>query len=231
MKKLGLIGGMGPQSTVPYYLNIVYGMREKVAPDFFPNLTIESLNVFEILKLIGAGEYEKVLDLFLYALENLKNSGCEIAALTANTAHIVFDELIKSSPLPLVSIVESTCAEAKLRGYSKVVLLGTNFTMERDFYKKPFVREGIEIVIPEPEERKFINNRIVSELEMGIVKDSTRQDFIKIISRLKSEEQADALILGCTELPLILSDDTSPLPCLDTVKIHSDALIDASLES
>lgn len=231
MKKLGLVGGMGPQSTVPYYLNIVYGIREKVAPDFFPNITIESLNVFEILRLIGAGEYEKVLSLFLYALENLKKSGCEIAALTANTAHIIYDELVERSPLPLVSIIESTCAEAKLRGYRKPVLLGTNFTMERDFYKKPFIREGIEPVIPGPKERELIDNRIVSELEMGIIKDSTRQEFITIINRLKSEEQADALILGCTELPLILSDDTSPLPCLDTVKIHSSALIDASLES
>lgn len=231
MKKLGLVGGMGPQSTVPYYLNIVYGLREKIAPDFFPNLTIESLNVFEILRLIGAGEYEKVLSLFLYALENLKKSGCEIAALTANTAHIIYDELVERSPLPLVSIIESTCAEAKLRGYRKPVLLGTNFTMERDFYKKPFIREGIDIVIPNPEERKLIDNKIVSELEMGIIKDSTRQEFITIINRLKSEEQADAIILGCTELPLILSDNTSPLPCLDTVKIHSSALIDASLES
>lgn len=229
MKKLGLIGGMGPQSTVPYYMNIVYGIRERVNPDFFPNLTVESLNVFEILHYIGAGEYKKVIDLFLGALENLKNTGCEIAALTANTAHIVFDELVEQSPLPLISIVESTCAEAKLRGYKKLALLGTNFTMERDFYKKPFLREGIEIIAPETAERKLIDDRIVSELEMGVVKNSTRQEFIEIINRLKSDGHADAVILGCTELPLILSDETSPIPCLDTVKIHSQALIEASL--
>ena len=208
MKKLGLIGGMGPQSTVPYYMNIVYGIRERVNPDFFPNLTVESLNVFEILHYIGAGEYKKVIDLFLGALENLKNTGCEIAALTANTAHIVFDELVEQSPLPLISIVESTCAEAKLRGYKKLALLGTNFTMERDFYKKPFLREGIEIIVPETAERKLIDDRIVSELEMGVVKNSTRQEFIEIINRLKSDGHADAVILGCTELPLILSDET-----------------------
>lgn len=230
MKKLGLIGGMGPQSTVPYYMNIVYGIRERVNPDFFPNLTVESLNVFEILHYIGAGEYKKVIDLFLGALENLKNTGCEIAALTANTAHIVFDELVEQSPLPLISIVESTCAEAKLRGYKKLALLGTNFTMERDFYKKPFLREGIEIIVPETAERKLIDDRIVSELEMGVVKNSTRQEFIEIINRLKSDGHADAVILGCTELPLILSDETSPIPCLDTVKIHSQALIEASLQ-
>ena len=230
MKKLGLIGGMGPQSTVPYYMNIVYGIRERVNPDFFPNLTVESLNVFEILHYIGAGEYKKVIDLFLGALENLKNTGCEIAALTANTAHIVFDELVEQSPLPLISIVESTCAEAKLRGYKKLALLGTNFTMERDFYKKPFLREGIEIIVPEAAERKLIDDRIVSELEMGVVKISTRQEFIEIINRLKSDGHADAVILGCTELPLILSDETSPIPCLDTVKIHSQALIEASLQ-
>lgn len=211
-------------------MNIVYGIRERVNPDFFPNLTVESLNVFEILHYIGAGEYKKVIDLFLGALENLKNTGCEIAALTANTAHIVFDELVEQSPLPLISIVESTCAEAKLRGYKKLALLGTNFTMERDFYKKPFLREGIEIIVPETAERKLIDDRIVSELEMGVVKNSTRQEFIEIINRLKSDGHADAVILGCTELPLILSDETSPIPCLDTVKIHSQALIEASLQ-
>lgn len=131
--------------------------------------------------------------------------------------------------MPLISIVESTCAEAKLRGYKKLALLGTNFTMERDFYKKPFLREGIEIIVPEAAERKLIDDRIVSELEMGVVKISTRQEFIEIINRLKSDGHADAVILGCTELPLILSDETSPIPCLDTVKIHSQALIEASL--
>lgn len=225
MKKLGLIGGMGPQSTMPYYMGIVYGVQEKTSKDFFPNLTIESLNVFEILKMIGDGRLEELTDHFVNALENLKKAGADFAALTANTAHIVFDQLEKRSPLPLVSIIDSTCDEALKRGYSRIGLLGTRFTMEQEFYRKPFIENGIEIIIPDNKEREFINDRISSELEFGTVNAETQREFINIIKRMRDNYQIDAIVLGCTELPLILDDKNSPVPTLDTVKIHTEDLI------
>lgn len=225
MKKLGLIGGMGPQSTMPYYMGIVYGVQEKTSKDFFPNLTIESLNVFEILKMIGDGRLEELTDHFVNALENLKKAGADFAALTANTAHIVFDQLEKRSPLPLVSIIDSTCDEALKRGYSRIGLLGTRFTMEQEFYRKPFIENGIEIIIPDNKEREFINDRISSELEFGTVNAETQREFINIIKRMRDNYRIDAIVLGCTELPLILDDKNSPVPTLDTVKIHTEDLI------
>lgn len=225
MKKLGLIGGMGPQSTMPYYMGIVYGVQEKTSKDFFPNLTIESLNVFEILKMIGDGRLEELTDHFVNALENLKKAGADFAALTANTAHIVFDQLEKRSPLPLVSIIDSTCDEALKRGYSRIGLLGTRFTMEQEFYRKPFIENGIEIIIPDNKEREFINDRISSELEFGAVNAETQREFINIIKRMRDNYRIDAIVLGCTELPLILDDKNSPVPTLDTVKIHTEDLI------
>lgn len=220
---------MGPQSTVPYYLNIVYGVQRRTSPKFFPPLVIESLNVFEILELIGDERYDELTAHFLDAINCLKAAGAEVAALTANTAHIVFDRLNTISPLPLVSIVETTAMEAKRRGYKKVGLLGTRFTMERDFYKLPFEKEGISVVVPDSENREFIDSKITSELEYGIVNPDTQKRFADIIASMRCIHGIEAVVLGCTELPLILSDDISPVPCLDTVAIHSEALIESIL--
>lgn len=229
MKKLGLVGGMGPQSTVPYYMGVVYGVRERTSPLFFPNLTIESVNVFEILDLIGRGRVDEVADQMLRAIGCLHAAGCEFAALTANTAHIVFDQVAAASPIPLVSIIEATAAEAKRRGLTKLGLLGTRFTMEGEFYRKPFERQGIEIVTPIEAEKVYVDHTITSELELGIVKPETLERYRRIVSDLGSAQGAQAVILGCTELPLLLNDEVSPLPVLDTVKIHTAALVDAVL--
>ena len=220
---------MGPQSTMPYYMNIVYGVQNRTSKDFFPNLTIESLNVFEILKMIGEDRFEELTDHFVKALKNLKAAGADFAALTANTAHIVFDRLKEQSPLPLVSIVEATADEAAGRGLKKVALLGTRFTMERDFYKKPFERVGINVVIPNEDERRFIDEKIASELEYGTVLPETLERFVGIIGRMAADDGIEAVILGCTELPLLLNDSVSPIPCLDTVKIHANTLIEGIL--
>ena len=220
---------MGPQSTMPYYMNIVYGVQNRTSKDFFPNLTIESLNVFEILKMIGEDRFEELTDHFVKALENLKAAGADFAALTANTAHIVFDRLKEQSPLPLVSIVEATADEAAGRGLKKVALLGTRFTMERDFYKKPFERVGINVVIPNEDERRFIDEKITSELEYGTVLPETLERFVGIIGRMAADDGIEAVILGCTELPLLLNDSVSPIPCLDTVKIHANTRIEGIL--
>lgn len=230
MKKLGLVGGMGPQSTIPYYHDIVYGVQERTARDFFPNLTIESVNCFDVLKMCADERYDDITAYLLRAIENLHRAGAEFAALTANTAHIVFDDLARRSPIPLVSIIESTCAEASRRGYRRVGLLGTIFTMTRDFYKKPFFRDGIGVVIPRGDDLQLVDNRITSELEYGIVKLSTLAEFQRIIDDMKAQDGIEAVILGCTELPLILSDEVSPLPVLDTVKIHTADLISKILE-
>lgn len=230
MKKLGLIGGMGPQSTVPYYMNIVYGVQQRTAPDFFPNITVESLNVFEILGMIDREEYDVLINHFVAAIGRLKAAGAEFAALTANTAHIVFDRLSELSPLPLISIVEATVDEAKKRGYERVGLLGTIFTMEREFYRTPFERAGIQVITPPSVDRQYIDEKITTELELGIVKEDTRQRFANIIGNMARDHGIQAVILGCTELPLLLSDETSPIPCLDTVEIHSKALIDVIMQ-
>ncbi|MCM1121931.1 MAG: amino acid racemase [Eubacterium sp.] len=226
MKKLGLVGGMGPESTIPYYHDIVYGVQERLGKDFFPNLTIESVNVFDILRFCGERRYEELTDYLLQAIQNLVRSGADFAALSANTPHIVFDRLQELSPIPLISIIESTCKEAQKRNLKRIGLLGTIFTMTEDFFKEPFSRKEIQIVIPSDTDMEYINQTISSELEHGIVKRETLESFQKIITRMQAEEQIEAIVLGCTELPLLLNDHVSPVPCLDTMQIHIRDIID-----
>ena len=229
MKKLGLVGGMGPESTIPYYHDIVYGVQKRVG--FFPSLTIESVDVFKILELCKREAYQELSDYLMVAISHLAASGADFAALSANTPYIVFDELEKRSPIPLVSILESTCEEVKSRRISKVGLLGTIFTMEKDFFKSPFIRNQIEIVTPHCNEKELVNQKISSELELGIVKDNTRAEFIKIIDRMKQEDKIQAIILGCTELPLLFKGIETPVECLDTMQLHVQTLVNRILEN
>ena len=226
MKKLGLVGGMGPESTIPYYHDIVYRVQSKVGKDFFPNLTVESVNVFEVLSLCREQKYDELTDHLMNAINNLVSSGADFVALSANTAHIVFDRLQEKATVPLVSIIEATKDEAVRLNMHKIGLLGTIFTMTGDFFKKPFCDNGIEIIVPNPDEMEIVNKKISTELEHGIVKEETLQEFQKIIERMRDEEGIEAIILGCTELPLLLSDEVSPVPCMDTMKIHINTLVD-----
>lgn len=230
MKKLGLVGGMGPESTIPYYHDIVYGVQEKVGKDFFPNLTIESVNVFEVLQFCKEENYDELTRYLMRAINNLIKSGAEFVALSANTPHIVFDRLKMKSSVPLVSIIEATRDEAIRLNMKKIGLLGTIFTMTGEFFTKPFEDSDIEIVVPTEEEMEFVNHKIGAELELGIVKEDTLESFQAIIERMKKENGIEAIILGCTELPLLLKDEVSPVPCLDTMKIHIKTLVDMIVE-
>lgn len=225
MKKLGLIGGMGPESTIPYYHDIVYGVQQKIGANVFPELTIESVNVFKVLGLCGEKKYKELTDYLLEAVCHVAAAGADFAALSANTPHIVFDELQEKSPLPLVSIIESTCNEANRQNFMRLGLLGTIFTMRGEFFRTPFLKRNIELFTPDEEEMVLVNDKISSELELGIVKEETLAQFQEIIKRMKREHDIQAVILGCTELPLLLNDEVSPVACLDTMKIHIQDLV------
>ena len=155
---------------------------------------------------------------------NLAAGGAEFAALTAGTMHIVFDRLKEKSPLPLVGIPQTVCDEAKRMGYRKVGLMGTIFTMEKDFFKSALTENGIEVIVPDKAQRELINQRITTELELGIVNKSTEEEFLGIIEQMRAAHGIDALILGCTELPLILGAHNCPLPVLDIMAIHINSL-------
>ena len=221
---------MGPESTIPYYHDIVYGVQNKLGENLFPPLTIESVDVFHVLKLCGDKNYDELTEYLMSAINNLISGGADFVALSANTPHIIYDRLQALSSVPMISIVEAACMEAQSRKYHKIGLLGTEFTMKESFFKTPFIKNGIAIVVPSTKEIELVSEKISSELELGIVKEETLASFKKIIERMKQEDEIEAIILGCTELPLLLNDDVSPVPCLDTMKIHIDALVNEILK-
>ena len=230
MKKLGLIGGVGPESTIPYYRGIVYGVQKRLNRPVFPPMVIKSLSSFEVIRMSSQGDREGLTAYLLAGIRNLAAAGAEVGALACNTGHMVFGQLEQRSPIPLVSIVETTCAAAKRQNRKKVGLIGTMTTMEDGYFKEPFQKSGIEVVIPCETDRIYIADRILRELEFGIVKEDTVRRFVEIAEKMAEEDGAETLILGCTELPLLFQHHSLPVPVLDTVKLHIQALLNAILE-
>lgn len=223
MRKLGLIGGTGPESTIEYYRQIEYGVQKEAG--CFPNLVIESLSVFDVLRFCEEKDYSGLIDYLVRGFQRLSNAGADFACLTGITPHIVFDEVAAESPIPVVSIVETACERAVDLGMKKIALLGTYPTMSGTFFQKAFDAHGIEVITPNEAEMRYIGNKIETELELGHVIPETQMHFCDICNRLISEEKVQAIVLGCTELPLILNNGLLSVPCFDVMKIHIEKLI------
>ena len=191
-----------------------------------PELAIESVNFRKAWELVSNQRYEELADYISEKVKNLEKSGAEIITLTAATMHIVFDEIENNTKVSLVSIPQAICREVLEKRYKKVGLLGTIFTMEQDFMKKDLLQAGINVVVPDKDDRELIAKRIYEELELGIVKESTLQEFKAIIKKMQDMHEIEAIVLGCTELPLLLNDANCPLPCLDSVAIHIKRLVE-----
>ena len=224
-KTLGLIGGTGPESTIEYYRLLIAKYREQ-ADGNSPPLIINSVNIKPLLEWMTAGELGKVTDYIATEIEKLYRAGADFAALTANTPHIVFDELQQRSPLPLVSIVEATRDHVQQLGLKTVALFGTRFTMQAPFYPAVFSRTGIKLVTPTDEEQNYIHEIYLGELLKDIFRPETRTKLLTIADGMKARDGIEAVILGGTELPLLLRDpEHNGMPLLDTTRIHVDRLI------
>lgn len=230
MKKLGLVGGTGPESTLVYYREINRLVHMRANGEAFPEISVESVNLYKALGYVSDEKYGELSRYLLNAINNLVNGGAEVVALTAGTMHVVYDELKDKVHVPFISIPEAVSEEAVLHSYSKVGLLGTIFTMRNDFFKKPFSEKGVSVVTPSDEDMILVNDRISKELEYGIVKDSTREEMIGVIAKMKEQQGIEAVILGCTELPLILNANNCPVDCLDIMDIHINKLIQLMMD-
>ncbi|HKB54948.1 MAG TPA: amino acid racemase [Ramlibacter sp.] len=225
MASVGLVGGLGPESTIDYYRRILEAWQRE-DPASTPSMVIDSLDVQRALKLVER-DRPALTEYLLGSLRRLAAAGVNFAAITANTPHIVFDELAAGTPLPLLSIVEVCAAEARRRGFSRVALLGTRFTVEAPFYPAVCARYGIQVVRPDAAERTWVHERYVGELLKGEFRDDTRRGFVALLARLRDEERVDAVVLGGTELPLLLpSPVIAGLPALDTTALHVAAIVE-----
>jgi aspartate racemase len=219
MPRVGIIGGLGPESTVDYYRRILEAWARE-DPSTAPSIVIDSLDVQLGLRLVER-DRPALTEYLLASLGRLAGAGVDFAVMTANTPHIVFDDLAARSPVPLVSIVEVCAREARRRGLLRLALLGTRFTMEGAFYPEVCARSGIAVVPPDETDRAWVHERYVGELLKGEFRDDTRRELIALVGRLRDEKSVDGVILGGTELPLILSTPTiAGLPALDTTALH-----------
>lgn len=226
MKKLGILGGMGPESTLLYYKEITSQYKKKDKNGQFPALTIETVNMYEMLGFCKAHQYEELSAYLMNGILNLEKAGVDFAVLASNTPHVVFDILKQRANIPLLSIVEPTFREIKTKGFRTVAWLGTGFTMEQPYFKKLFIENDIAVAVPNEKERSFIDKVIAEELEFGIVNPTSKKAIDHIISNMILEDKIDAVILGCTELPLMYTDEVLPVPVFDTLKYHIKGIIE-----
>jgi aspartate racemase len=229
-RTLGIVGGIAPESTIDYYRKIVMLYQSRVADGSYPSIIINSIDLKKMLGLVAAHDLTALTDYFHTEMEKVAEAGADFALFASNTPHIVFDDVRKLSSIPLISIVEATCAAAQALGAKRAGLIGTRFTMQGRFYRDVFSRHGIEIVIPHDDEQDYIHEKYMNELVNASFLEETRAKLLEIITRMRDRDSLDALILGGTELPLILREsENARIPLLDTTRIHAEAAVDELL--
>lgn len=226
MKTVGIIGGIGPESTIEYYRFIIDGYRARNADGSYPSIIINSVDLSRLVRWVNAGDLDPFADYLAAGLEQLARAGADFAVLAANTPHLVFDRLQARSTIPLISIAQTTYDRARALDLKRPCLLGTRFTMEANFYPEVFARGELTIVTPNETERTFINEKYFGEPLKNIFLPETRDQFLAIINRVKERDAIDGVILRGTELPLILRGAECDLPFLDTTKIHVARIVD-----
>lgn len=221
METIGIVGGTGPESTITYYRLLVAAYRERRPDGSYPPILINSIDLKKMLDLIGAGQLTEVTDYLAGAVHQLAQAGAKLGLLAACTPHLVFDAIQRQSPIPLVSIVEAACETARGMGLQRVGLFGTRFTMQGRFFPDVFERAGIGVIVPAPDEQAYIHDRYLTELVNGIKNPETRNGLLAIVERMNERDHIQGLILGGTELTVILDPSVEArVPLLDTTQIH-----------
>ena len=223
MKTLGILGGIGPPSTVEYYRSIVEIYQRRTSGRD-PRLIINSIDGAELFELISANRRDEMTEYLLTEIRRIAAAGAELGLLASNTVHIVFAELQAVSPIPLISIVEAASDAAA--GLTRLGLFATRFTVQADIYRPVFARRGIEVFAPNAEDQELIHTKYFDELVAGQFLPETREQLLEVASRMRSDYNVEGIILGGTELPLLLRDESwNGLRFLDTVRIHAEAAV------
>jgi aspartate racemase len=229
MKTIGLVGGMTPESTKAYYELLIQGARQPGGdPLHNPEILIYSLNLTELVQIQREREPSEVAEYLADRLERLRLAGAEVGALTANTPHAYLDEIRTRTSLPLVSIVTATRDAATESELERSLLLGTRTTLDAEMYPRKFGDAGIRIVLPCDDDRDFLDHTIYNDLAIGHVTSEVRQRYHDICTKHIESDGIDSVILGCTELPLVISSDDLPIQVLDTTRIHVAAILSAA---
>ena len=231
MKTLGMIGGVGPESTIDYYKNIIAMYRERRPDGHYPQFVINSIDLQKGIDFLEANDLAGMTDFLLAEIQQLPRAGAEFGIIAANTPHIVFEEVKAKSPIPFISIVEASCDYARARSLKRLALFGTRYTMQADFYQKVFRRKGIELVAPETKDQDYIHEKYFAELVPGIFLPQTRENLLAVVDRMKAKIDIEGVLLAGTELALILRGEShNGIALLDTGKIHCQAAVNEMLK-
>jgi aspartate racemase len=225
MKMLGLVGGVSWISTIDYYRQICLSFNEKFGKSNFGKCIIYSLNYQEAIDNNARGDFDATYQLVQDAAINLKFAGANAIVLCANTLHMFADRLEQTVKLPVIHVAKATAAEINKKGLKKVGLLGTKPTMEMDFYKNVLEEYAVEPIIPDEADRNYIHEKIFAELGKDIIKPETKSGYMSIINKLVNEG-AEGIILGCTEIPLLIKQSDCACPVFDTTIIHAKAAVE-----
>ncbi len=232
MKKVGLVGGIGPESSIEYYRLIIKRFQERLNTKNYPEIIINSIDMTEMLAYVFRNQLDSLVDFLAHKIKILEKAGVEYGAIASNTPHLVFDRLMEKVNIPLISIVEETCKIIAYKKMKKVGLIGTKSTMINGFYNRIASANAIEIVIPNPGEQDFIHTKYMTELVVNRISPETKLQMIQIVRELKRKESIEGLILGGTELPLVLSQsDFEDIEVLDTTKIHVESIVTKMIEN
>lgn len=229
MKRVGLIGGIGPASTLDYYMGIINGCMQKAKDINYPEIIIYSINMTEMISHADKGNWTQVTAQLSHATKKLSAAGADFIAMASNTPHLVFNEVSERSPVPLISIVEETCKFVKAAQYKRVLTIGTLVTMKSGLYTNPLIKHGISSLLPSDDEQTEIYSLFYPNLENGIVVAEDKEKMLKIVNRIVKEQNADSLILGCTELPLMIKQGDLSVPVVDTTKIHIESIVNSMM--
>lgn len=229
MKTLGLIGGMSWESTIPYYRIINEAVKERLGGLHSARIILYSVDFAEIEACQSAGDWGRCADIMAEAAVKLQQAGADYIVICTNTMHKVVPEMLTKLQIPIIHIADAAAAALKKQGIRKAALLGTKYTMTQDFYKQRLVDNGIEVVVPEAGDIDIVNHIIYNELCRGEIREASRRQYAEIIGKLK-KAGAEGVILGCTEIGLLVRAEDSVLPVFDTTVIHAARAAEMALE-
>lgn len=225
MKRIGIIGGMGPESTIMYYRDLIHTYHD-IDDHNTPEIIIFSINLEDFIRMQESGNKKGQLEILSHALHILESSSVDLIIMAANTPHVFYPELSEMTEIPIISIVEESAKETyKVSRTKKAGLLGTILTMEASFYPDIYKKYGLEVFIPDAHDRSIINYIIYNELVKGIIHEHSKNSLQKIIDKMIENHSIDTLILGCTELPLILENSDLDIQIINTLKIHVKSIV------
>jgi aspartate racemase len=229
-KRIGIVGGMSPESTVAYYEYLTRTYTERYGDYGYPEILIYSVSFQPYVDWPNQDRWDLVAQGLSQAAQTLEAAGADLILIATNTMHLVFDQVQAQVEVPMLSLLDATAEAILTRGLGTVGLLGTRFTMEKGFYQEALARHGIDVLVPEAEDRAYVNRVIYEELVAGQLREESRAGFLAIMKKLVARG-AEGAILGCTEIPLLVSEADAGIPLFDTTSIHAEAALTYACET